>query len=177
MEDDTIKRVAIVGPECTGKSELAEFLAGHYTTAWVNEYARAYLDNLNRPYVESDLVKIAHGQIRMENEWLPLANRILICDTNLIVIKIWSEYKFNHCDKEIIDLMASRSYALHLLTYIDLPWEDDPQREHPYEREKLWNIYKSEMEKSNTPFITIKGDRKERRATAIKAIDQTLKLY
>lgn len=168
------KKVAIIGPECTGKSDLAEFLAGHYSTTWVSEYARGYLNNLNRPYEESDLIKIAHGQLRMEDEWLSLANHVLICDTNLMVIKIWSEYKFGRCDNEIIQMMDNRSYDLHLLTYVDLPWEEDPLREHPNERERLWNIYHTEMEKSKMPYRIIQGERKQRRETAIKAIDELL---
>src|SRR5438552_3282750 len=90
----TIKKVAVIGPECTGKTDLSKFLASHFKTDWVPEYARAYLDKLNRPYERSDLSKIAHGQLRLEDEWYHGANRVLICDTNLIVIKIWSEDKY-----------------------------------------------------------------------------------
>lgn len=169
-----IKKVAIVGPECTGKSELSAFLAQHYQTNWVKEYARDYLDNLNRPYEESDLLKIAHGQLRMEDEWASEANELLICDTNLLVIKIWSEYKYGHCNEEIIRLLKSRTYDLLLLTYIDIPWEEDPQREHPEEREKLWDIYKREVEQLGMPFIVVSGDRSQRRNTAIIAVDKLL---
>ncbi|MEQ9412246.1 MAG: ATP-binding protein, partial [Cyclobacteriaceae bacterium] len=56
-----IKKIVIIGPECTGKSELSEYLSEYFNTCWVAEYARAYLDNLNAPYIESDLLKIAHG--------------------------------------------------------------------------------------------------------------------
>lgn len=171
---NTIKKVAIIGPECTGKSELSEYLAKHYDTCWVKEYARAYLDNLNQPYQESDLEKIAHGQVRMEEEWMPEANKVLICDTNLLVIKIWSEIKYGHCSQEILKLIASRTYDLYLLTYIDIPWEEDPQREHPDKREMLWNIYKDELELQNIPYIEIKGDRTQRRNTAIEAINYLL---
>ena len=63
-------KVVILGPECTGKTDLANFLASQYNTSWVPEYARAFLNKLNRPYEQSDLIKIAHGQIRLEEEWL-----------------------------------------------------------------------------------------------------------
>lgn len=169
-----IPKVAIVGPECTGKTDLSAFLAEHYKTAWVKEYARAYLDNLNRPYDETDLLKIAHGQIRMEDEWSSEASGLLICDTNLIVIKIWSEFKYGRCDQEIIDLMQSRNYDLTLLTFIDIPWQDDPQREHPKERQKLWDTYVSELQKQNLSFVEVKGERDQRRSTATAAIDKLL---
>ena len=64
----TVKKVAIIGPECTGKTELSKYLATRFKTEWVPEYARAYLNKLNRPYDQSDLTKIAHGQLRVEDE-------------------------------------------------------------------------------------------------------------
>lgn len=169
-----IKKVCVIGPECTGKSELSKFLAGHYKTACVDEYARAYLTKLGHAYEQSDLTKIAHGQVRMEDEWLVDANEILICDTNSIVIKVWSEFKYGNCDQEILDLIANRTYDLYLLTYIDIPWQEDPQREHPDKREELWKIYKDEIQKSGVPFVEIKGEREERRKIAIAAIDQLI---
>src|SRR5438105_3806131 len=91
-----VKKVVVIGPECTGKSELSEFLAAHFDTSWVPEYARGYIDNLVRPYQESDLLTIAHGQMRLEDEWPRNSKNLLICDTNLYVIKIWSEFKFGN---------------------------------------------------------------------------------
>jgi len=173
-EQQEIKKIAIIGPECTGKSELSEYLSNHFNTCWVAEYARAYLDNLNVPYQESDLVKIAHGQMRLEDEWMSEANKVLICDTNLLVIKVWSNFKYGRCDEEILQMIKDRTYDLHLLTYIDIPWQADPQREHPEKRETLWKIYKEELELQNTPYIEIKGGREERRITAVNAIEQLL---
>src|SRR6187549_922384 len=113
----TIKKVCILGPECTGKTALSKFLSEHFKTVWVEEYARAYLNKLGRPYQQADLLKIAHGQIRMEDEWLPDSNKILICDTNLIVIKIWSQVKYGSCDDHLIRQLQGRTYDLFLLTY------------------------------------------------------------
>jgi NadR type nicotinamide-nucleotide adenylyltransferase len=170
-----IKKVCVIGPECTGKSELSVFLADHYKTTCVDEYARAYLTKLGHPYDQSDLTKIAHGQVRMEDEWLVDAHEVLICDTNAIVVKVWSEFKYGDCDQEILHLIENRIYDLYLLTYIDIPWQEDPQREHPDKRDQLWSIYKKEIEKTGVPFVEIKGDREERRKKAITAIDELLK--
>ena len=165
-----LKKICIIGPECTGKTELSKFLADHFKTAWVEEYARAYLNKLGNPYNQADLTKIAHGQLRMEDEWLNESNKIMICDTNLIVIKVWSEHKYGNCDKEILQRMAERKYDLYLLTNIDIPWQDDPQREHPDKREYFWNIYKKEVEQTKVPFVEISGQREERRKKAITAV-------
>ena len=173
--ESSAKKVCIIGPECTGKTELSQFLSEHYKCPWVAEYARAYLNKLGRSYDESDLVKIAHGQLRMEDEWLSEAKNLLICDTNLLVIKIWSEHKYGHCDPEIIRRMNERHYDLYLLTYIDIPWEEDPQREHPDKREHFWFLFKNELAKMNSRVIEISGSREERRAKSIHAIDELLK--
>ena len=171
---NAIKKVAIIGPECTGKSALSEFLAEKFNTVWVPEYARAYIDNLRRPYNENDLLTIAHGQIRIEDEWVRDANAVLFCDTNLYVIKVWSQFKFGTVDPEILKIIADRKYDLYLLTYVDIPWEEDPQREHPDKREELYNIYKLEMQQQRVPFIEIKGDREARQSTATREIELLL---
>ncbi len=169
-----IKKVVVIGPECTGKSELTKFLAVHFKTAHVEEYARAYLNKLIRGYEKSDLTKIAHGQARMEDEWVYDANRVLVCDTNAIVIKVWSEFKYGDCDPDILRIIQERKYDLYLLTYIDVPWENDPQREHPDKREHFWQIFKNEIEKSGVPYTQIRGPREERRAKAVEAVESLL---
>lgn len=174
LENKILKRIAIVGPECTGKSDLAAFLAEYYTTAWVPEFARSFLDVLNRPYQKSDLNTIAKGQALLEKTYESKANRILVCDTTLLVIKIWSEFKYGDCHEEIIQELNKHRYDLYLLTNVDLPWVDDPQREHPHQRQQLFTIYKNELQKMNTAFVEIKGERTERRAAAIAAIDRVL---
>lgn len=171
----SIKKVCVTGPECTGKSDLSKYLAEHFKTTWVQEYARAYLNKLNHAYQQADLTKIAHGQLRMEDEWLNESNRVMICDTNLLTIKIWSEFKFGNCDQEIITKMNSRTYDLYLLCNIDIPWEEDPQREHPDKREQLWAIYKAEVAKTGVPFVEISGDRTARLAKGIEAVNTILR--
>jgi NadR type nicotinamide-nucleotide adenylyltransferase len=169
-----LKRIVVIGPECTGKTDLAEFLADYHKTSCVPEYARGYLNNLVRPYNEDDLVTIARGQTRVEDEFARTANELLICDTNLYVIKVWSEFKYGECAPEILEEIKNRSYDLYLLTYIDIPWEDDPQREHPDKRNELYDIYHNELKNQPVPFVEIKGDRETRRKTAIEAINTIL---
>lgn len=169
-----IKKVCVIGPECTGKSQLSQFLAKHFGTCWIPEYARAYLDRLGHSYQEADLLKIAHGQIRMEDEWLRDANRVMICDTNLITIKIWSDYKYGKCDEEILKLAKSRPYNLYLLCYIDVPWVNDPQREHPDKREHFWQIFKNEVINTAVPYVEIGGNWEQRQEKAIEAVNNIL---
>jgi NadR type nicotinamide-nucleotide adenylyltransferase len=169
-----IKKVAIIGPECTGKSDLSAYLAEHFKTEWVPEYARGYIDNLVRPYTEVDLLTISHGQLRLEEQYARSANEILICDTNLYVIKVWSNFRFGQCAPEILQKIDELHYDLYLLTYVDIPWEADPQREHPNQREQLYAIYLEEMQKQKTPFVEIKGEKEQRRKIAAEAVKKLL---
>jgi NadR type nicotinamide-nucleotide adenylyltransferase len=169
-----IKKVAIIGPECTGKSELSQSLAEHFQTVWIPEYARGYLDNLTRPYQEHDLLTIAHGQLRLEDAYSSDVNKVMICDTNLYVIKIWSQVKFGNVHSDILKSIETRKYDLYLLSYVDIPWEEDPQREHPDKRQFLFDLYRKEMENQTVPFHEIRGDRDQRRKTAIDAIQKLL---
>lgn len=166
-----LKKIAIVGPESTGKSTLSKELAAYYNTSWVEEYARAYIDKLKRPYQEHDLEKIAKGQIEAEKVQARNANKILICDTNLIVIKIWSEHKYGACPDWILEEISISDYDLHLLTYVDTPWIEDPQREHPDKREYFYKKYKEELELRNLRYIEIRGNMKERLFKAVSAIN------
>jgi NadR type nicotinamide-nucleotide adenylyltransferase len=168
------KIVTVVGPECTGKTDLSTFLAAHFQTVWVPEYARAYLDKLHHPYDVADLTKIAHGQLRLEDEWMGEANKVLICDTNLLVIKVWSEFKFGICDPEILRIAAGRNYDLILLTNIDVPWQNDPLREHPDKRAHFMDIYRKETAATGVPVVEISGSREQRQARAVDSIQNLL---
>lgn len=169
-----VKRVAIVGPECTGKTALSKTLAEHYRTVWVPEFARIFIDQLNRPYNRADLLTIAHGQVASEKQLALQANRILICDTNLLVVKVWSEFKYGSCNEEILELLRTQYYDYYFLTDIDVPWEDDPQREHPDKREYFFDVFYNELVQQNVPFTKISGSLKQRLTSATTIIDSLL---
>jgi NadR type nicotinamide-nucleotide adenylyltransferase len=167
-------QVAITGPESTGKSTLSTLLARHYHTVWVPEFARTYLDALDRPYTPWDLEQIAAGQLAAVRQALPAANRILFCDTELLVIKIWSEHAFGHCPGWILEELARQPYNLYLLLHVDLPWEPDPQREHPHLRAYFYERYKAGLQQYGFPFVEISGTHGSRFEKAVRAIDAFL---
>ena len=169
-----ILRICVIGAECTGKSTLSKALAEHYSTNWVPEYARTYLEKLRRPYNQDDLLKIANGQIRIEDEWIRDSNRLVIMDTNLLVIKVWSEHKYGVCDPGIILQHEQRHYDHYLLTDIDIPWENDPQREHPQLREHFGNLYHQLIKITGVPFTLISGAAEERMKKSIDVVEELL---
>ncbi len=175
----SIKKIVVIGPESTGKSSLSDALARELGTEWVPEYARAYLEQLNRPYEEKDLLAIARGQLASEEKLETRANDYLICDTDLNVLKVWSEHKYGRCDREILEEIAVRRYDLYLLTYIDVAWQDDPLREHPEEglRRYFYHQYKDIVMNSGLPWVEIKGTEQARLTMAIKVIKEILTEY
>lgn len=169
-----IRKISITGPESTGKSTLAKLLANHYQTVWVPEYARSYIEQLDRPYGKDDLIAIAKGQIRLEEELSIKANDFLFCDTDLTVLKIWAEHKYGKLDPFIQREYEHRSYDLHLLLDVDLPWKYDPQRENPDKRKFFFDWFEQELVAKNANYHIISGDSKERLNNACLAIDGLL---
>jgi len=166
-----LRRISITGPESTGKSELAKQLASHFHTVWVPEYAREYLYALGRPYEYEDIALIARKQLEQENNLAKKAKKVLFCDTDFLVTKIWSLYKYGKCDPWIEEMAESHRYDLYLLCNTDLPWEDDPLREHPQQRDELFRLYLKELKSIHASFILISGIGKQRSEKAISAVE------
>src|SRR6185312_339760 len=189
---ETVKKIVVIGPESTGKSTLCEKLAEHYNTLWVPEYAREYLEKNGTEYSYDDLLIIAKGQIKLEEDisyqlsitsreqstklaadTSPLIPHHLFIDTDMYVMKVWAEFVFNKSHNWILNQIASRKYDLYLLCDVDLPWVEDVLREYPDDkiRKKLFLFYKELMVNQSTPWHIISGNYEERLDKAIKFID------
>ena len=165
-----VKKIAIVGPESTGKSALAQALAEKYKTVWVPEIARSYLENLNRPYNQTDVEIIARLQIEEEDRMMAAANQFLFCDTTLLVIKVWMENAYGSCPKWILESFKTRYYDLFLLPDIDLEWQPDPLREHPNAREYFKKLYIKELIDLQANYKIISGNGLARTLNGVKAV-------
>jgi NadR type nicotinamide-nucleotide adenylyltransferase len=166
------KKVVVIGPECTGKSTLCAVLADALKTVWAPEYARQFLDNLGRPYEEPDLVDIATGQLLSEDSLLPRAGKILLCDTDLHVLKTWSHERYGRCHRRILEAVAVRQYDAYILTYPDVVWTPDPQREHPdpADRLRLWRHYHDAVQNAGLPWLDLRGAHEIRVRSALHFI-------
>ncbi|AZN36066.1 AAA family ATPase [Iodobacter ciconiae] len=161
-------KIAIVGPESCGKSTLAHDLAGTLKAPWVPEYARGYFAQKGTSHYDlSDITAIARGQLVAEAaHHAPL----LICDTTVLVCKIWAEVRYGHCPDTLAALYHPQDYALHLLTRPDIPWEPDPLRENPSDRDYLFDLYEADLKTSGVNYQIVKGSREARLAIAVEAI-------
>lgn len=166
-----LKKIAIVGPESTGKSLLTEELTAFYDASFAPEFARAFLNGLGRNYDKNDLLYIAKKQQESIQSLQLKAKNYFFSDTEMMVIKIWSEFKYKSVHPWILRELKNQDFDLYLLTDIDLPWEKDELREYPNHRERLLKLYEKELEKRNWSFIKISGQGKQRTLNAIKAID------
>jgi len=173
-------KVVLFGPESTGKTTLSRQLARHYNSVWVREYARAYLQdkwNNERKTCESkDLLPIAIGQMKLENELAQKTASVLICDTDLLETKVYSEaYYSGTCDPILDKFAIENSYDLYFLTYIDTPWEADDLRDKPHERARMFKAFEDALIKYKRPYVLLKGNKTERLNKAIKHIDKLIK--
>jgi len=174
-----IVKVVLFGPESTGKTTLANQLAYHYQTVWAPEYAREYLQNKwnNKRQVceHKDLLPIAIGQMKLENKLAQRADKVLICDTDLLETKIYSEEYYDGKVAPSLEEAAQKNqYDIYLLTYIDTPWEFDTLRDRPGQREEMFNAFEGALKKYNRPYVTLKGDKQTRFTKAVEVIDKII---
>ena len=174
-------KVVLFGPESTGKTTLSRQLARYYNSVWVPEYAREYLQNKwndeRKTCEPKDLLPIAEGQMKLENELAQKTNSVLICDTDLLETKVYSEaYYIGSCDTLLEKYALENKYDLYFLTYIDTPWEADDLRDKPEHRKEMFDAFESALITNKRPYILLKGDKKTRLQTAVKHINKLLNL-
>ena len=187
---DHILKIVAIGPESTGKSTLCTELALHFSTHWCQEYAREYLINNGTNYSYEDLLLIAKGQLALEEKALielsihhskndSTKQPILFIDTDMYVMKVWSEFVFDQCDPWILNQISERKYDGYLLCKHDLPWTKDELREYPEveKRASLYNYYKDILINQQTPWFEVTGSETERTQQAINWVDKLRKSF
>jgi NadR type nicotinamide-nucleotide adenylyltransferase len=169
-----VKKIAIVGPESTGKSTITQQLARHYKTLWVAEYARYYCEALTGPCTMQDEINMYHGQVALEESVLSMAEKdFIFCDTTFVTVKIWSDEMLGETPQIVLDNLSKRTYDLYLLMDIDLPWQEDPLRDFPHMREHFMQIWHRELKDLNANYVVVSG-LENRFENAVKAVDSFL---
>ena len=157
-EQEKLIRIAVVGPESTGKSTIAGQLARYYETVCVPEYAREYCRNLSRQYTQQDEMNMFYGQLALERSLLPLAkNGLLICDTMFLTIKVWSDHLFGSTPPAVHEELKTHRYDFFLLMDIDLPWTDDPLRDFPDLRDHFMQVWHQELQAIGASYRVVSG--------------------
>lgn len=172
-------RIALLGPESSGKTTLARLLAEHYGAAWVEEYVREYMEARDvgrgyvRPFAFDDLEHIGRGQIEAEDRAADGAS-LLFCDTELLTTEIWGEIYFGAAPEWVRHESRRRRYDLYLLLAPDIAWEDDGTREFPHRRDEHFQRLRDELDARGLPYTIVSGDFGARLRAAIAAVDEMM---
>lgn len=169
-----IKKIAIVGPESTGKSTMSSALAKHYNVPWVPEYARYYCAALTADCTLQDEINMFHGQVALEDSILATAEtNFIICDTTFLTVKIWSDEMLGETPQIVLDALKTRTYDFYILLDIDLPWQEDPLRDFPHMREHFMGIWHKELKALNANYVVV-GSIENRLQNAINTVNTFL---
>ncbi len=173
-------KVIVTGPESSGKTSLSHILADYFDVPLVEEYAREYLGKKETPqYKQADLIDIAKGQIALEQDAIRKAQKSLVmCDTDLLTIKIWSMEVFGQCDAAIehlyLNSLKNFSTLYLLCSPENIPWEFDILRENPHDRDRLFQVYEKELLHNEHIYFILRGGIEARFEVAKRYIEQML---
>jgi len=178
MEKDPIfamKKVVITGVESTGKTVLAQSLAGYYNCPLVEEYSRIFLKNIGLNYQQSDLLSILQGQFDLESKVMMTNPELMVCDTGPLVIKVWSLFKYGNVDPRVERAVQSYHADLYILPDpIGVPFEADPLRENPDNRMEIFQLYLNLLTQLDIPFLVATGSFENRLHQLKDAVDAIL---
>lgn len=170
-------RVAVTGPESTGKTTLAKQLAGRFSGLYVPEYARSYVEKLTRPYTFDDVETIARRQVEEYGLACATGSEFIFFDTWLIITKVWFQWVFNSVPDWLDEKIRSCPIDLFLLCKPDLPWEADPVRENGGEnRDRLYQTYRTELINYGFNFVEIEGTDSIRLKNAEEVLIKTFQI-
>lgn len=175
-----IKRIAFLGPESVGKTTTSKKIAEYFNTEWVDEYGRYYCEEIKSDLVPDDFLNIAKGQIELEKSKINDANKVLICDTELITTKIFLDMYCPDCDisyhNKLSKLIEQQGvYDLYFLMDIDFEGVDDGTRRFLDKRKQHFETIKKELVSRGLEFVVISGSFEEKEKKIISEIEKLMK--
>jgi NadR type nicotinamide-nucleotide adenylyltransferase len=155
----SVRRIAVLGAESSGKSTLCEALARRYDTLWVPEYLREFVEVKGRVPFEDDQYGIARTQLAREDAAAAQAKRFLFCDTTPLMTALYSRVYWGRVDPQLDALARRHDYALTLVTAPDTPWvADGLMRESEEVRERVFGMVEQELDARGIRFVLVEGD-------------------
>jgi len=155
----SVRRIAVLGAESSGKSTLCGALARRYATVWVPEYLREFVDTHDRVPFEKDQAGIARTQRAREDAAAADANAFLFCDTTPLMTALYSQVYWGRVDAALAQLAATHDYALTLVTAPDTPWvADGLMRESEAVRQQVFDMLVAELDARGIRFVLLEGD-------------------
>lgn len=149
-------KIVFTGPECTGKSTISAWLSEETRLPLVSEVARNYLDHIGTDYTIEHVREIGILQ-HYEESLHQKRHQHIICDTDVLTVIIWMGFKYHVTDDYLFDLWLNSSEEMYFLCYPDFPWEEDPLRENPHDRDQLFDLYRQYLTKYKKPYVELSG--------------------
>lgn len=177
--EQNVLKIVITGPESSGKTTLALQLAAALGVPCVPEFARSYVAHLGRPYQREDLKRIALGQ-QLWEDWFTQRSlhqsiypaNLLVCDTDWTVLYIWEQYKYGAASLPLPPSHPLTLSPLYFLCAPDMDWQHDPLREHPTERDALFQQYDDLLKSISAHYHILRGTERQRLHTALHLVQK-----
>jgi nicotinamide riboside kinase len=171
--------ISITGPESSGKSEFAVYLSKRLKNAILcPEYARAYMEKHlpDGSYTKKDVIKMFREQVEVWDDLRMNNADYLILDGDVLIYAVWVDYVFGEKWNEIESYSIKHRPHITALCTPDLPWQPDPLRSNPTDRDILFQKYKNLILENQLPFIEIKGEGEKRFVSAFESICSALSI-
>ncbi len=168
-----MKSIVLTGPESTGKTWLSSLLADEFQTSWCPEYLRIFYDKYQKLDAQS-LKIVAERQIQLENDYLKSNQDLVFLDTNIITLKVYQEHYYHSKPPWFNTLYLPNRYSYYLLCDTSIPWVEDPQRDSPEAREKLYGDFKRNLDQLNVPYTIITGSYGQRLNQAREVVKEIM---
>jgi nicotinamide riboside kinase len=162
MTSRIVRRIAIVGAECVGKTELAQQLAERLPGLWVAEYLREFCDRRARtPRLDEQSHILVEQQAREEAAIARAAAANLawvLADSAPLATAAYSELLFADLSLNEAAIAHHARYDATLLLLPDLPWiADGIQRDGPAVRDAFHALMLQRLQQAQLPYVAIGG--------------------
>lgn len=166
-----ITRVCLIGPESTGKSQLAARLSEHFNAPWIPEYAREYAEARGNRLSYDHVEHIARGHIESEARGPRPEAGLIVMDTDLISTVVYSRHYYGRVPDWVVEEARKRAADIYLLMDTDVPWVADAARDTGGdEREDLFDRFRAALDEFEVRWTVISGGWEERFRTSVAAI-------
>lgn len=176
-------KIALLGAESTGKTQLAQALAahirasapgirenGHQSAIAVDEYLRHWCELAGRTPSQGEQAHIAQTQ-QEHIEAAAKQAQWVFADTTPLMTAIYSEFIFRDTSLTAPALVYQKSFDLTLLTGLDMPWEADGiQRDGAHVRAPVDALLRERLQSAGLAFEVIYGTGQQRLTHALQAI-------
>jgi HTH-type transcriptional regulator, transcriptional repressor of NAD biosynthesis genes len=167
-----VKNICFYGPESTGKSTLTKRMAELFHTEWVPEVARELL--ITNDFNLDQIITIGRMQTERVLQKMQTANKLLMCDTDLITTQIYSRHYLGVVPEILYQYEKKISYHHYFLLDIDVAWVPDGLRDLPHLRNEMMDTFRTELKKRKLPYTLIQGSFEERERQIISKLQPML---